>query len=115
MSEMNQPEQPEHKPAPAYDPASPEGKIREALRAVRDPELGLDVVQLGLIRAIKLNQDEPEIEMMLTTPFCPYAGWMVQQVKDAASQHAGKPFKITILPDLWDPNFMEDPSFLLGW
>jgi metal-sulfur cluster biosynthetic enzyme len=105
----------DHKPAPDYPPESIEGKIKQALRQVKDPELGLDVVQLGLIREINLNQDEPEIKMMLTTPFCPYAGWLIQQVKDLARDTAGRDIKITVLPDLWDPNYMEDPALLLGW
>ncbi len=104
-----------HKPASDYDKESPEGKVKEALRAVKDPEIGLDVVQLGLIREVNLNQDEPEVKMMLTTPFCPYGGWLIQQVKDTAEQTAGKKMKITVMPDLWDPNFMEDPGLLMGW
>jgi metal-sulfur cluster biosynthetic enzyme len=103
------------RPTPEYDSSSPEGKMKEALRAVKDPEIGLDVIQLGLIREINLNQDEPEIKMMLTTPFCPYGGWLIQQVRDIAQQTAGKPIRVTILPDLWDPNYMEDPGLLLGW
>jgi metal-sulfur cluster biosynthetic enzyme len=104
-------------PAPATAPESlsPEDQIKEALRAVSDPEIGLNVVQLGLIREIILNQPEPEIKMMLTTPFCPYGGWLIQQVKDTAEQAAGKTFKINVLPDMWDPNFMEDPGLLMGW
>ncbi len=65
------------------DNLSPEDQIKEALRAVNDPEIGLNVVQLGLIREIHLNSDPGEIKMMMTTPFCPYAGWLVQQVNDA--------------------------------
>lgn len=105
----------EHKPAPDYSLDSVEGKIKEALRAVKDPELALDVIQLGLIREINLNPDEPEIKMMLTTPFCPYAGWLIQQVKDTAQQIFGNPIKITLLPEMWDPNYMEDPGLLMGW
>ncbi len=104
-----------HKPATEYDSASQEGQIKEALRAVKDPEIGLDVVQLGLIREINLNQDEPEIKMMLTTPFCPYGGWLIQQIKDTAQQTYGKQIKIDVLPDMWDPNYMEDPGLLMGW
>ena len=102
-------------PMPEYDANSPEGQVKEALRAVKDPEIGLDVVQLGLIREIELNQDEPEVKMMLTTPFCPYGGWLIQQVKDVAEQTSGKKIKMTVLPDLWDPNYMEDPGLLMGW
>ncbi len=104
-----------HMPATEYDSASPEGKIKQALREVKDPEIGLDVVQLGLIREISLSEPEPEIKMMLTTPFCPYGGWLIQQVKDIAEQTAGTKIKISVMPDLWDPNFMEDPGLLMGW
>ena len=102
-------------PMPEYDAASPEGQVKEKLREVKDPEIGLDVIQLGLIREINLGADEPEIKMMLTTPFCPYGGWLIQQVKDSAEQAAGKKIKISVLPDLWDPNYMEDPGLLMGW
>lgn len=102
-------------PMPEYEAASPAAQVKEALRAVKDPEIGLDVVQLGLIREINLDQAEPEIKMMLTTPFCPYGGWLIQQVKDAAEQASAKTIKMNILPDLWDPNYMEDPGLLMGW
>jgi metal-sulfur cluster biosynthetic enzyme len=92
-----------------------EGQVKQELREVKDPEIGLDVIQLGLIREINLNLDPPEIKMMLTTPFCPYGGWLIQQVKDSASKIVGKPVKVTVMPDLWDPNFMEDPGLLMGW
>ncbi len=105
----------EKMPAPFPNNLSPEEQVREALRAVADPEIGLNVVQLGLIREINLNQDEPEIKMMLTTPFCPYGGWLIQQIKDTAQSVVGKQVKMTVLPDLWDPNYMEDPGLLMGW
>ena len=102
-------------PMPDYDASSLEGQVKEKLREVKDPEIGLEVVQLGLIREINLNQDEPEIKMMLTTPFCPYGGWLIQQVKDMAEQTSGKKVKVSVLPDLWDPDYMEDPGLLMGW
>ncbi len=101
--------------APFPNNLSPEDQVKEALRAVADPEIGLNVVQLGLIREVLLDQDEPEIKMMLTTPFCPYGGWLIQQVKEIAEQVSGRQIKITVLPDLWDPNYMEDPGLLMGW
>jgi metal-sulfur cluster biosynthetic enzyme len=104
-----------HKPAPEYSVDSAERKIQEALRAIKDPEIGLDVIQLGLIREILLNHDEPEIKMVLTTPFCPYGGWLIQQIQDTAQQTHGKQIKITVLPEMWDPNYMEDPGLLMGW
>ncbi len=105
----------EDRPQP-QDPDTPEGQVKTALRKVYDPEIGLNVVELGLIRNISLAADPPLIDMMMTTPFCPYAGWLVQQVKQACEEiHPGKTFRINVLPDAWDPSYMEDPGILSGW
>jgi metal-sulfur cluster biosynthetic enzyme len=100
---------------PLVEPGSPEDTIKKALRQVFDPEIGLEVVQLGLIREILLNSDPAEIKMMLTTPFCPYGGWLIQQIKDVSESVSGKKIKVTVLPDLWSPEMMEDPGLLTGW
>ena len=57
--------------------------ILDALRAVVDPEIGMNVVELALIKQILLGENETEIKMILTTPFCPYAGSMIAQVTGA--------------------------------
>ena len=67
--------------------------ILDALRSVVDPEIGMNVVELALIRQILLGDDETEIKMILTTPFCPYAGSMIQQVKDAAEEAVALPVR----------------------
>jgi metal-sulfur cluster biosynthetic enzyme len=100
---------------PLVNPGSPEDTIKKALRQVFDPEIGLEVVQLGLIREILLDTDPAEIKMMLTTPFCPYGGWLIQQIKDVSESVSGKKIKVTVLPDLWSPENMEDPGLLTGW
>lgn len=100
---------------PLVEPGSPEDNIKKALRQVFDPEIGLEVVQLGLIREILLNTEPAEIKMMLTTPFCPYGGWLIQQIKDVSESVSGKTIKVTVLADLWSPEHMEDPGLLTGW
>lgn len=100
---------------PLVKEGSPEDAIKKALRQVYDPEIGLEVVQLGLIREIMLDSDPAEIKMMLTTPFCPYGGWLIQQIKDVSESVSGKTIKVTVLPDLWSPEHMEDPGLLSGW
>ncbi len=100
---------------PRVAPGSTEEQIKEALRQVYDPEIGLEVIQLGLIRDINLSSDPAELKMMLTTPFCPYGGWLIQQVKDISESVSGRQIKITVLPDMWDVSLMEDPGLLAGW
>ena len=89
----------------AFDPArrATELAILDALRAVVDPEIGMNVVELALIKQIILGTDESEIKMILTTPFCPYAGAMIQQVREQAESVTEHPVKVTLLAERWDP------------
>jgi metal-sulfur cluster biosynthetic enzyme len=89
-----------------------EDSVREALRAVVDPELHLDIVSLGLLRSIELETTPAEVKMLLTTPFCPYGPWLVQQVKETAEKSIGAEVKVKVLPEQWSPEMMEDPTLL---
>jgi metal-sulfur cluster biosynthetic enzyme len=97
--------EPEAEATPAFDPTrrATELAILDALRAVVDPELGMDVVELALIRQIIIGAESSEIKMVLTTPFCPYAGSMVQQIRDQAESVLEHPVKVTLLAERWDP------------
>ena len=59
-------------------------RILEALEMVIDPELGIDIVNLGLVYEIRFNQDgHTEIDMTLTTMGCPLADLLTDQIHDA--------------------------------
>ena len=60
-----------------------EKDIRTALKGVKDPELGLDLVVLGLIYDIEIEGDHVDAVMSLTSPMCPVAGQIVEDVKTA--------------------------------
>ncbi|MDQ6795270.1 MAG: iron-sulfur cluster assembly protein [Chloroflexota bacterium] len=91
--------------APVFDAErrATELAILDALRAVVDPEIGMNVVELALIKQILLGPNETEIKMILTTPFCPYAGSMIQQVKEQAESVVEHDVKVTLLAERWDP------------
>jgi metal-sulfur cluster biosynthetic enzyme len=91
--------------AAAFDPQrrATELAILDALRGVVDPEIGMNVVELALIKQIILGPDTTEIKMILTTPFCPYAGSMIQQVKEQAESVVEHDVKVTLLAERWDP------------
>ncbi|CAN5538002.1 hypothetical protein BH20CHL7_BH20CHL7_15500 [soil metagenome] len=91
--------------APAFDPErrATELAILDALRAVVDPEIGMNVVELALIKQIILGPDSTEVKMILTTPFCPYAGSMIAQVKEQAESVVDHEVKVTLLAERWDP------------
>ncbi|MDX1492742.1 MAG: iron-sulfur cluster assembly protein [Longimicrobiales bacterium] len=59
-----------------------EKEIRDALKGVKDPELGLDLVVLGLIYDIEVDGDHVDAVISLTSPMCPVAGEIVNNVKE---------------------------------
>jgi metal-sulfur cluster biosynthetic enzyme len=77
--------------------------ILDALRAVVDPEIGMNVVELALIKQIIQSPEQTEVKMILTTPFCPYAGSMIQQVKEQVETVVDNDVKVTLLAERWDP------------
>jgi metal-sulfur cluster biosynthetic enzyme len=46
--------------------------LKDALRTIVDPEIGLNVIELGLVRDVKIEEHNADVTMILTTPFCPY-------------------------------------------
>ena len=46
--------------------------LREGLREIVDPEIGLNIIELGLVRDMEISDDQAKCTMILTTPFCPY-------------------------------------------
>jgi metal-sulfur cluster biosynthetic enzyme len=92
-------------PALTIDPQAraTELAILDALRAVVDPEIGMNVVELALIKQIIQSPQQTEVKMILTTPFCPYAGSMIQQVKEQVETVVENDVKVTLLAERWDP------------
>ncbi len=95
-------------------PSQQELAVRVALESVLDPEIGLSVIDLGLIREVNIFPDRTHVRMMLTTPFCPYAPQMMADVKQATEAVVPVPCDVEIMPDAWSPQLMPDPG-LLGY
>ena len=82
--------------------------LREALRVVTDPEIGMNVIELGLIRGVELSEDRVHLNVIMTTPFCPYAPQLLEQIRRAAQEYAGVPATIEMGMEMWDPTMMEE-------
>lgn len=83
-------------------------QVRQALREVVDPELGLNVIELGLIRNLTISDDEIHINMILTTPFCPYGPALLEMTRTKGEEGAGLPATIELGMEPWDPAMMEE-------
>jgi metal-sulfur cluster biosynthetic enzyme len=72
-------------PAPARAPDRPYGPgvaaVREALSEVIDPDLGVNIVDLGFVRAVTMQERTAVITMTLTSPACPLTGIMEDQIR----------------------------------
>jgi serine O-acetyltransferase len=79
-----------------------EAGIRQALREVIDPEVGVNVVDLGLIREIVLNGRGVEVRMVLC-PGCSLAGHLIEQVRrKVRNVVGGEPVEVVLLDEAWD-------------
>ncbi len=91
-----------------------DANIRDALTDVLDPEIGMSVVDLGLIRKIEHQPDMTEVTMILTTPFCPAAGYLIDQVRQQTQGVVGHPVRVTLGDEMWEPSMMEVDDWGLG-
>ena len=87
-----------------------ENRLREALREVYDPELGMSVMELGLVRKFDWTPDKVEVTMILTTPFCPYGPSLIEQVRQKAQEATQRTATVTLGLEMWDPSMMEDQA-----
>ncbi len=89
-------------------PVVNEDIVRDALRKCKDPELGIDVVSLGLIYQIDVKPGSVEVTMTLTTPGCPLLPYFETELKDAIVQATGvSDVKITLTFDPpWHPGLI---------
>ncbi len=86
--------------------------VRSKLGEVVDPEIGMNIIQLGLVRDVTLENDIAHLKMILTTPFCPYGPALIEMTRQKATEALNKPVTVEMLPDMWDFAMMEDPSAL---
>lgn len=82
-----------------------EAEVKKALRGVKDPELNLDLVVLGLVYDIEIDGAKVDVTMSLTSPACPVAGEIVNRAREAVEGVEGVEeanVELTFSP-LWTP------------
>lgn len=96
-----------------------ESVVREALRTVDDPEVGMNIVDLGLVYRIDIAPTGVHIEMTMTTPACPMGGLITDNARQAvgATLPEGADVDIELVWDPpWSPDLMSESAKLaFGW
>jgi len=82
--------------------------LKKAFREVMDPEIGMNIIELGLIRDVKIEEDQALISMILTTPFCPYGPAMLEMTRSKAESTLNLPTRIDMIMEQWDFSMMEE-------
>jgi metal-sulfur cluster biosynthetic enzyme len=90
-----------------------ETDIREALLHVVDPEIGVNIVDLGLVYRIEVEGGRVRIAMTMTSPTCPLADYLKDLVTSAIRQHVPDVVDVDINLEWeppWDPDMMSDQA-----
>jgi len=81
-------------------------QVREALKKVNDPELGIDIVNLGLVYDVQVDGGKVLVDMTLTSPACPVGGSMSEEARLVAEGLDGvDEAEVRIV---WEPPWTED-------
>jgi metal-sulfur cluster biosynthetic enzyme len=86
--------------------------LRAKLAEIMDPEIALNVIQLGLVRKVSIENGEAKLYVLLTTPFCPYGPAMLEMIKQKAQEGLNMPVSLELGMEPWDFSLMEDPGAL---
>ena len=93
-------------PAPSGPYAERERLMTEKLKQIYDPEIPMNIVDLGLIYGFEWRENDVTLKMTLTAPGCPVAGILAEEIKLALEQvpevHAAK------IDMVWDPPWTPD-------
>ncbi|KVN05410.1 MULTISPECIES: metal-sulfur cluster assembly factor [unclassified Burkholderia] len=93
--------------------------LRDALREVIDPEIGVNIVDLGLVYRIERTEERIVVTMTMTSPACPMAGVVIDDVQatlgDATSDALPVDVNLVWEPP-WAPKMMSDAAReQMGW
>jgi len=81
-------------------------QVREALREIVDPEIGINIVDLGLIYAVEADQRNVRVRMTMTTPSCPIGGMLAEEARALIGQRF--PAATVDVDLVWDPPWQPD-------
>ena len=82
--------------------------FKEKMAEIIDPEIGLNIIQLGLVRDLIIEDDSAVVKMILTTPFCPYGPAMLETTRKKAEDYLKRPTMIDLGLEMWTPDMMEE-------
>jgi metal-sulfur cluster biosynthetic enzyme len=88
-----------------------QAELLDALKTVEDPELMMNIVDLGLVYRIEDKEDHVEIDYTLTTPGCPAADFIEEQIVEKLEERSKIPVEANLVWNPpWGPEYMSDEA-----
>jgi len=90
-----------------------ESAVRDVLRQVIDPELGINIVDLGLVYRIEIDGPRVRVEMTMTSPACPLGSYLTDLVDSAIRWRIHEVAEVDIVlvwQPPWNPDLMSDEA-----
>jgi len=92
---------------------TPEQRIEDALKTVVDPELGVNILDLGLVYGIDIGEDKTVITMTMTSAACPMHNMLAQMAENAVHEALGGDREVevkVVFDPPWNPDMMSDEA-----
>lgn len=93
--------------------------VYDILREVIDPEVGINIVDLGLVYEVIVEGDKVEVTMTLTSPACPMGAHLADESRQSIAAIVGSSVDVVVKlawEPAWSPEMMSDEAKrLLGW
>lgn len=109
----------ESSPPPPSTPPLDADRVRDILRQIMDPEVGKNIVALGLIYRIDVTPDHVVVEMTMTSPACPMGEMLLEDVNTALNKALPEAISFDVhlvWEPPWDPSMMDEATRQqFGW
>src|SRR5690348_4100558 len=94
-----------------------ESQALDALKGVIDPDIGINIVDLGMVERVAATADGITVALIMTTPACPQSGYLQDEATRLLAQAGADPVTVEVVEfPLWDPSRLsESAKQILGW
>lgn len=94
-----------------------ESQAIDALKGVIDPDVGINIVDLGMVERVAAGPDGVHVALIMTTPACPQSGYLRDESARLLEQAGAAPVTVEVLElPLWDPSRLSPAAKdALGW
>lgn len=94
-----------------------ESQAFDALKGVIDPDIGINIVDLGMVERLAAGPDGVSVALIMTTPACPQSGFLRDESARLLARAGANPVTVTVVETpLWEPGRLsESAKQILGW